>query len=349
MSIQLRGNDTSVFNNDVQFTSQNSGPLAGFRNQFINGDFRIWQRGTSIVTSGSAPSIADRWRANTATAGITYSQTDVDVVPGFTYAVTTDGGSGGTLGNLIVQRIELAKAGNAGLFALNSVWTLSYYSTSQTLPSSSSARFRTTGTGADSVELQVTDFQVVPGFTPIVVGSKTWTRYQAKVTINALPSAANNQLEVSIAFGPPGSNFNGMMITGAQFEPGPVATPFEHRPITVEQYLCYRYYQEASFNRIMFEGNSSTSQAQMFAAANGDQRTSSPTVRSRAGNTYVYTNGDRHEGSNEDNTQRSIVGGGISSGRARLIINRISASTTQNIQIVGGTSDDYWFTFDAEL
>ena len=33
-----------VDNLDVK--SLNQGPLAGFRNQIINGDFRIWQRGT---------------------------------------------------------------------------------------------------------------------------------------------------------------------------------------------------------------------------------------------------------------------------------------------------------------
>ena len=33
------------------------------------------------------------------------------------------------------------------------------------------------------------------------------------------------------------------IITGVQLEPGPVATPFEHRPIGLELSLCQRYYQ----------------------------------------------------------------------------------------------------------
>ena len=51
--------------------SQNGGPLAGFRNQLINGDFRIWQRGTSVI-HGAADGgyTADRWvtSANTTTS-----------------------------------------------------------------------------------------------------------------------------------------------------------------------------------------------------------------------------------------------------------------------------------------
>ena len=39
----------------------------------------------------------------------------------------------------------------------------------------------------------------------------------------------------------PGANTD---LTGVQLEPGPVATPFEHRPIGTELALCQRYYQE---------------------------------------------------------------------------------------------------------
>ncbi|NVP56095.1 hypothetical protein [Mycoplana rhizolycopersici] len=55
-----------------------AGVLAGFRNKVINGDFDIWQRGPSRVTSGAGAGsmAADRWRhtGNFTGTSITWSQ-----------------------------------------------------------------------------------------------------------------------------------------------------------------------------------------------------------------------------------------------------------------------------------
>ncbi|MBM3366658.1 MAG: hypothetical protein FJY48_13360 [Betaproteobacteria bacterium] len=43
------------------------------------------------------------------------------------------------------------------------------------------------------------------------------------------------------------STANDFFLTGVQLEIGPVATPFERRPIGTEFALCQRYFQTASF------------------------------------------------------------------------------------------------------
>ena len=72
----------------AQLSAINGGPLAGFRNDIINGNFDIWQRGTSQVVSGYGS--ADRWvnlysgtSATMSRQAFTLGQTDVPGEPRF--------------------------------------------------------------------------------------------------------------------------------------------------------------------------------------------------------------------------------------------------------------------------
>ena len=47
----------------------------------------------------------------------------------------------------------------------------------------------------------------------------------------------------------------GGAVVGAQLEPGPVATPFEHRPIGTELALCQRYYFAQSSVSSTYKGH----------------------------------------------------------------------------------------------
>ena len=72
-----------------------------------------------------------------------------------------------------------------------------------------------------------------------------WARYSLTFTMPDLQSSlAAHHICLSVNYRFPAD----YRATGFQLEPGPVATPFEHRPIATEVSLCQRYYQEFADN-----------------------------------------------------------------------------------------------------
>ncbi len=236
--------DTFTASNGVIYTydnggwtansSLNSGQLAGFRNQLINGDFRIWQRGASQSAVGFGS--ADRWRSNSTRQ---INSSDSVIPTGFVRAIR-----GAVANEALSLRhpIELyseTSATNAGQFSTGSVWTLSWYvkcddntagSTNVKLTWSDSSS--NLGTAASSV----TD----------VAFDGDWARYSTTFTIEGAPSNTDKCLILSMGVTP--SATGKAVLTGVQLEPGPVATPFEHRPIGTELALCQRYFYKSDTN-----------------------------------------------------------------------------------------------------
>ena len=107
---------------DTQINSLNGSALGGFRNQLINGDFRVWQRGTSVVYgSANGGYTADRWAVasdTTTSQRVKYGNIPVAEVLGNKY---------------MLQGVELyidpfSNTVNTQ-FVVGSTWTLSYYAT----------------------------------------------------------------------------------------------------------------------------------------------------------------------------------------------------------------------------
>jgi hypothetical protein len=261
--------------------------LPQFRNKIINGNFDIWQRGTSQTSSGYGS--ADRWNNlhsgpsfKTASQGVfALGQTDVPDNPKY-YLRTVFTSSGGNGDNcLTLQNIEDVKT-LAGQTATLSFWA------------------RTTGSNKDIATEIIQYFGTGGSPSPSVISigttthtlTSSWQKFTTTVSIPHLTSTglvggtpstigtnANDYLGLNFWF-EAGSNINSSRtnslgnqsgtfdIAQVQLEEGTVATPFEHRPI--ELALCQRYFNK-SHNSDLVAGTSATGGGaiNVFVPSNG--------------------------------------------------------------------------------
>jgi hypothetical protein len=213
--------------------------LPNFRNKIINGGFDIWQRGTSFpVAAGTVPYTADRWNAFTQSGAATVS---------FNPLAGSALGNGQATSSLTWQQTTAASSGHSVRLAqyIEHVATLSGR---QVTISFDAVR---TGGGAG--------FTILPSFiqqfggggsaaviingTPISIGT-TAQRYSQTITIPSITGktvGAGSYLQANLIL-PPSQTFT-VTIADVQVEEGPVATPFERRPVGLELALCQRYYE----------------------------------------------------------------------------------------------------------
>jgi len=238
------------------FSSSNGGPLAGFRNRIINGNFDIWQRGTSFTGNEYG---ADRWIHNrdgtthTATRQpFTLGQTDVPGEPTYFCSTVVSSVAGAANYSALVQFIEDVRT-----FAGQQV-TVSFWAKVDSTKNIAIELQQSFGTGG-SPSAVVTGL----GTTKVSIGT-SWQKVTVTATLpsisgKTLGTDVNNYLALAIFFDA-GSDFNARTdslgqqsgtfdIAQVQIEPGPVATPFEQRPIGTELALCKRYAQWVPFSQ----------------------------------------------------------------------------------------------------
>jgi hypothetical protein len=214
------------------------GQYVAGKNKFINGDFNIWQRGTSITGNGAATYTADRWAIGNANT----IARSTDVPTGFVYSANwTTSGSYPTF----VQSMELPATAARGQFAGN--WTLSFWAKASTSIALSAGMGWTDDSTRNN---QVGLGEIVSNITT------SWARYSITYNLSALsPASTNKALSLYFYVVSGGAN---VYITGVQFEQGSVATPFTTASGTIagELALCQRYttvfggdatYNEAGF------------------------------------------------------------------------------------------------------
>jgi hypothetical protein len=256
--------------NLTNVASINAGPLAGMRNAIINGNFDIWQRGTSF-TGGYG---SDRWVTNvngstavTSRQAFTLGQTDVPGEP--TYFSRTVVTSVANAANY-VQLVQLIE--DVRTFA-NQQITVSFWAkadASKPISVQMGQRFGSGGSPSTDVYFGVTKTTIGTSWQKIAI-----TATVPSISGKALGTDNNSSLGIDIWFDA-GSDFNARTdtlgqqsgtfeIAQVQMEPGAVATTFERRPIGTELSLCQRYYCETRGSHRFYSAiNTQTGENQVY-------------------------------------------------------------------------------------
>ncbi len=251
-------NDTSIATTAfvrAEFGNGFAGGGFGFKNKIINGNFLIWQRGTSQTTPGIVSD--DRWdnvqigSAKTASRQtFALGQTDVPGSPIY-FARTVVSSVAGS-GNVIMKRQKIEGVARSS----GTTFTLSFYAKADAARNIAVDFEQFFGTGGS------------PSTSVTGIGARkfalttAWQRFTMTVTMpsiagKTLGTAGNDWFAPAFWFDA-GSSFNARTdslgqqsgtfdLALIQLEEGAVATPFEDRPLGVELALCQRYY-EKSFN-----------------------------------------------------------------------------------------------------
>ena len=218
-------------------------PLSGMRNLLINGDFRIWQRGTSFAAPANLSYTADRWFSTWGTAARTVSRQTGFSNSQYCLRVQRDSGSTSAAYSGINQIIEsfncYGMQGKQVTLSFDARCGANYSSSGSSL-----LVYLQTGTVAD----QGSGVIWSPGWTGIanpIATSVTLTTTAQRFTIVGNVSAST--LEAAVTFQYLSSGTAGAAdyfeITNVQLEIGSQMTPFEQRHHGTELSLCQRYYQ----------------------------------------------------------------------------------------------------------
>jgi len=213
------------------------------KNKIINGDFGVWQRGTSIsLSSNTQVYSADRWLVTSVFSAGSSTFSQQTFTPGTApvagyesqYFGRITCGSTATNFNLY-QKIEDVRT-----FAGQTV-TFSFWAKSSATPQLQVYLAQSFGSGGSSN---------VDYYSGAVVLTSTWTRYTKTVSLSSLAGktiGTSSNLTVGFYYDSGTINSATIDVWGFQIESGSVATPFSLATGTIATELaaCQRYYWRA--------------------------------------------------------------------------------------------------------
>jgi len=237
--------------------------LSGFKNKIINGNFLVLQRGTS-ATSTSGYQSADRWLISSSNnvPVLRRSTIDTSAIPGndspYCLRINTTADSNAADYQIVSQRIESART-LAGQTATLTFW--SYCTTDLDIAVSFRQAFGTGGSPSASVDFNgdIKKFDMTAGWTfhtvvvniPSVSGKTFGSNSDDYLSVMFWFSAGSNHNTATDSLGQQTGQF---YIANVQLEAGGVFSSFEHRPASIEQTLCERYYWRRNFGQLNGSG-----------------------------------------------------------------------------------------------
>jgi hypothetical protein len=249
----LSANNFIPISDGTNTTKLGTDSLFGFRNRIINGDMRIWQRGTSFTGVGAVAYTADRFQLtlNGVNGSVTQS-TDVPDTQTL-YSLKLVPASNATPTEFAVRQwLELQ---NITDFAGNTVTASAWVKCTRTSIKVRCAAYNATG-GTDQIQTKTV---VANTWTKITA---TFSSFSAVTTWTAAPNAQGGFLDIGFGEDIAITTADSLFITGVQLEVGSTATPFERRPYGLELSLCQRYY-----NRITLAATDASLTQSFFDAA----------------------------------------------------------------------------------
>jgi hypothetical protein len=251
------------------------GNATAYKNKLINGNFDVWQRGTTNTLTTAGYTVADRWQYindGTLSTGTVFSQQAFTVgqtaVPNNpTYFLQVQYTSVNTPSNYIRQRIE-----NVATFSGQTV-TISAWvrATSGTIACNFQFQqeFGTGGSPGSAVySIGVTNF----------TATTTWTQFTATIAIPSISGkgiGTNNDSALNACIVFPTSGSGTIQVSQAQVEIGSQATAFDVRFLGTELGMCQRYFYQ---NIVSGSGCSSGGTAQYIYIKFPQAMRATPTI-----------------------------------------------------------------------
>ena len=303
------------------------------RNRIINGNFDVWQRGTSFAGVTATGYQADRWEVQPAAGctmtisrqAFTAGQTDVPYEP--SYFLRADITTAGSANSEISQKIEDVRT-----FAGQTI-VASFYAKSTTGTQTLNCRFHQDfGSGGST--------RVTTGVTQKVLTS-SWQKFTFTLTLGSI-SGKTIGTSSYLAFNfywANSSTSNDVDLAQVQVEAGSVATPFENKNYGQELVASQRYFEKQVAGSAYGEfgnGYAESASQSYISVRFAVEKRANPTYVGAAlrvvnqGAAMVVTGGGIDQGGTQM-TKLSLTGsGGLTTARATML--SANNNATGNLQ-----------------